>query len=48
MGHQDNSLCPIIKGIFDGWDSADNTLVVGDLALSIERDVEVNLEGPPV
>lgn len=45
MGHQDNSLCPRSKGMFNSWDSTDDTLGVGDLAISIERDVEVNLEG---
>ena len=36
------------KGMFDSWDSTDNTLGVGDVELGIERDVEVNLDGTPI
>lgn len=42
VGHQDDSGCALLEGIFDRGESADNALVVGDGG-AVERDVEVNL-----
>ena len=42
MGHEDNGLCALFDGIFDGWEGTDNALVVGDL-IAVKWDVEVDL-----
>ena len=42
MGHEDNGLGAILDGIFDGGDSADDTLGVGDSG-AVKGDVEVDL-----
>ena len=34
----------MVDGIFDGGDGTGDTLVVGDLFVSVEGDVEVNLD----
>lgn len=33
----------MIKSVLDGWDSTNDTLVVGNLSVGIKRDVEVDL-----
>lgn len=43
VGHQDHRLGAVADGILDGGESTDNTLVVGDLLVLVERDVEVDL-----
>lgn len=42
VGHENNGLCAILGSILDGGESANNPLVVGDLA-SVKGDVEVDL-----
>lgn len=44
MGHQNDGLGAVVKGIFDGWDGAGDALGVGDLLGGVEWDVEVDLE----
>jgi hypothetical protein len=64
MAHQDNRLCAVIKGVFDGGQCASNPivaivkhkpdssvallipLIVGDVALLVKGDVEVNATRP--
>lgn len=48
MGHKDHSLCTVVNGIFDGWDSSGDTLGVGNFLIGVERDVEVDLDGTVV
>lgn len=43
VGHQDDGLGAIVDGMLDGGDSTNDTLVVGDLFVLVERDVEVDL-----
>lgn len=43
MGHEDDGLRFMVDRVLDGWESTDNTLVVGNFLLRIKRDVEVNL-----
>lgn len=45
VGHEDDGLGTLLDGIFDGGQSTNDTLGVGDLLLLIERDVEVDLPG---
>lgn len=33
----------MLDGVLDGRNSTDNTLIVGDILVRVERDVEVNL-----
>jgi hypothetical protein len=44
MAHEHNGFGAVVARIVDGGESADNALVVGDLLVSVEGDVEVNLE----
>lgn len=43
VGHEDNGLGAILNGVLDGGQGTDDTLVVGDFLLVVERDVEVDL-----
>lgn len=43
VGHQNDGLSSVLDGMLDGGQSTDNTLVVGDVLVRIERDVEVDL-----
>lgn len=43
MGHQNDGLSALLRGVFNCRQGSDNTLVVGDGG-AIERDVEINLE----
>lgn len=43
VGHEDNGLSTILNGVLDGRQSTDDTLIVGDLLVGIERNVEVDL-----
>lgn len=45
MGHEDDGLGAIVEGVLDGGEGTDNSLVVGDVLVGVERDVEVDLEG---
>jgi hypothetical protein len=45
MGHQDDGLGAILEGVLDGGEGTDNSLVVGDVLVGVERDVEVDLRG---
>jgi len=44
MRHQDDSLCAILGSIFDGRESASDTLVVCDFLIGIKRDIEIDLD----
>jgi hypothetical protein len=44
VGHEDDGLGAIVDGVLDGRDSTGNALVVGDVLVSIEGDVEVDLD----
>lgn len=44
VGHEDDSLGTLLDGILDSGQSTNDTLVVGDLLVGIERDVEVDLD----
>jgi hypothetical protein len=44
VAHQDDSFGAIVACVFDGRQSADNALVVCDLLVTVQRDVEVDLE----
>ena len=41
MGSQDNVFWFMFFNVFDGWQSSNNSLVVGD-SLTVQWDVEVN------
>jgi hypothetical protein len=42
--HQHNRLRTVVESVLDGWEGADNPLVVGDYtSLLVKRDVEVDL-----
>lgn len=43
VGHEDDRFGPIVNGIFDRWQSSDDTLVVCDFLVRVEGDVEVDL-----
>lgn len=43
MGHQDDGFGALFEGIFDGWEGADDALVVCDFLVGVEGDVEVDL-----
>lgn len=43
VGHEDNRLGAILDGVLDGGQGTDDTLVVRDVLVGIERDVEVDL-----
>jgi len=43
--HEDDGLGAIVEGVLDGGEGTDNSLVVGDVLVGVERDVEVDLEG---
>lgn len=43
VGHEDNGLGAVVDGILDGGEGTDDTLGVGDVLLSVEGNVEVNL-----
>jgi hypothetical protein len=43
VGHEDNGLGAILDSVLDGRDGTGDTLVVGDVLVTIERDVEVDL-----
>lgn len=43
MAHEHDGFGAVVARIFDGGESADNALVVGDL-VAVEGDVEVDLE----
>ena len=45
VGHEDDGLGAIVEGVLDGGEGTDNSLVVGDVLVGVERDVEVDLEG---
>jgi hypothetical protein len=44
MGHKDDGFGSIFDGVLDGRGGTDNTLVIGDFLIGIERDIEVNLQ----
>lgn len=44
VGHEDDGLGAIVDGVLDGGDSTGDALVVGDVLVSIEGDVEVDLD----
>jgi hypothetical protein len=41
--HEDNGLGAILDSVLDGRDGTGDTLVVGDVLVTVERDVEVDL-----
>ena len=43
VGHQDDGLGAIVEGVLDGGEGTNDTLVVGDALVGVERDVEVDL-----
>ena len=43
MRHENDSFGAMLAGISDGREGADNTLVVGDFLIAVQRDVEVHL-----
>lgn len=43
VGHEDDGFRTILNGVFDGWKSSDNALIVGNVLVGIEGDVEVDL-----
>lgn len=43
MRHQNHGLSTMVKSIFDCGQSTDDTLVVGDVFVGVERDVKVDL-----
>jgi hypothetical protein len=43
--HEDDGLGTIFEGVLDGGEGTDNSLVVGDVLVGVERDVEVDLGG---
>jgi hypothetical protein len=43
VGHQDDGLSAVVDGIFDGWNSSGNTLIICNFLVGIERDVEIDL-----
>jgi hypothetical protein len=43
VGHEDNSLGAIVDGVLDGRDGTGDTLVVGDVLVTVEGNVEVDL-----
>lgn len=43
--HEDHGLGAIVEGVLDCGESTDNSLVVGDVLVGVERDVEVDLGG---
>lgn len=43
VGHEDNGLGAILDSVLDGRDGTGDTLVVGNVLVTIERDVEVDL-----
>jgi hypothetical protein len=45
VGHEDDGLGAMLEGVLDGGESTDNSLVVGDVLVGVERDVEVDLGG---
>lgn len=42
VGEEDDRLGALLEDFVDGWDRSGDPLVVGDLAISAERNVEVN------
>ena len=45
MGHEDDGFGAMVNSVFDGRNSTDDALIVGDLLLGVLRDVEVDLKG---
>lgn len=43
VGHEDDGLGAMVDSVLDGGESTDDTLVVGDVLVTVEGDVEVNL-----
>lgn len=43
VGHQDNSLCALLRSILYGRQGSDDALVIGNRVV-VERDIEVNLD----
>ena len=43
MRHENDGLCAVVNGIFDGGDGTGDTLVVGNLLVLVKRDIEVDL-----
>lgn len=46
VGHENDGLGAIVEGVLDGGEGTDDTLVVGDVLVTVERDVEVDLGDP--
>jgi hypothetical protein len=44
VAHEDDSFGAVVAGMLDGRERADDALVVCDLLVTVERDVEVDLE----
>lgn len=44
MGHENNSFGAMLAGILDGGKGADDTLVIGDFLVAVQRDIEVHLD----
>ena len=46
MRHEDDGFGPMVAGVFDSGESANNALIVCDVLVGVERDIEVDLESP--
>jgi hypothetical protein len=44
VGHEDYAFGAVLDGVFDGWEGADDALVVCDFLVAVKGDVEVDLE----